>query len=1034
MPDQRYWQNPKIFGENKQAGHNTAIPYSTQESALNGGESPCKLSLNGLWKFYWQRDLSKGVPDCSAEHFDDSRWADMPVPSVWQLNGYGAPEYRNTMYPDAVETKKTKLPHIKPELNEVGIYRRSFVVPQSFAGKRVFVCFGAVKSGFHLYVNGKRVGYSQASMTPAEFEITDFVRLGENQITAEVYCYTDGTYLEDQDMWYFAGIYREVYVYAEEKLCIRDFFADTSLENDYKDGTLRLSVALENKDEPTECSVEAVLFGGGLRKSLGEYTISVPNGGKLITIRHTEKGCRQWSAESPNLYSLLLILRRNGALLSCKAIKIGFRKLEITGNLLKLNGKRLVFHGVNRHDFDPRSGWAVPDERYREDLYLMKRANVNAVRTSHYPNRELLYNLCDELGLYVMDEADVESHGLRNKGLPGNMPEFKEAVADRGRRMVLRDRSHACVLIWSLGNEAGGGSTFFREREAILALDSSRPIHYEGATDLAVTEFISRMYPLRDIVEKFRKKEEIKIGLFKKIANAIADDQKAVTTRDYATKPVIYCEFAHCMENSLGNFQEYCDDFYKYEHMCGGFIWDWVDQAIIVRKDGRDHYLYGGDFGERKHDDCFCANGVIAADRSVHPAYYEVKKVYAYAKAEAVNPQSGVIRLINRNLFTPLEDEYSVAWSVSADGEPLQGGTLGGVSVAPLGEQTITVPFNLSALPKGKELILTISFYTKNDHPWAKAGYEQAFDQFILRSAAQRLPRKTGNGVRVVQEGKELTVFGVNFSATFNSKGALKSLKYDDIEQLTSPVRPNFYRPLTDNDRGWTTAVFPKLRRFNPLRLWKLATDKAKAYDAMVTRKQDSVSVATKWRAPFARNVELSYTFHENGEVDVYYKAQGLLPNLIRVGLRMGLVSKFKTAQWYGAGPHEAYFDRRRGAKIAKHTMEIDALHHPYIRPQENGHRELTRSLALTDANGFGVEINAKGEPFGWSASRFSPEQLDRVEHDFALVPEGEISLLIDGAQRGVGGDLPGNTTLHKQYKLKPFTDYSLGFTIERAE
>ncbi|MDR1409054.1 MAG: DUF4981 domain-containing protein [Oscillospiraceae bacterium] len=1033
MPDQRYWQDPTMIAENKEPGHNTALPYATPKAALAGRESPCKLSLNGQWKFYWQRDLTKPIPDCSAEHFDDSRWADMPVPSVWQLHGFGAPEYRNTMYPDAIETRKAKIPNVKPELNEVGIYRRSFILPESFGGKRIFVCFGAVKSGFHLYINGRHVGYSQGAMTPAEFEITRFVHPGENQITAEVYCYTDGTYLEDQDMWYFAGIYREVYIYTEEELCIRDFFANTSLKNNYKDGTLKLTVSLENTSAPENCTVEAILVDGAEQKTIGTMPTRANYGRTNIEFDYTMEDCRAWSAEFPNLYGLVLVLRKEEMILSSKAIKIGFRKLEITGNVLKFNGKRLVFHGVNRHDFDPDSGWAVPDERYREDLYLMKRANVNSVRTSHYPNRELLYELCDELGLYVMDEADVESHGVRKRNCPGDNPLFQEAAADRGRRMVLRDRSHACVIIWSLGNEAGSGSAFFRERKAILELDSSRPIHYEGATDLAVTEFISRMYPLRDIVEKFRKKEEIKIGLFKKIANAVADDQKAVTVEDYRTKPVIYCEFAHCMQNALGNFQEYCDDFDTYEHMCGGFIWDWVDQSIRVRKGGQEQWLYGGDFGERKHDSYFCANGVIAADRTPHPAYYEVKKVYAYEKAELLNPESGVIKLINRNLFAAIEDKYTVHWAVSADGAEFQGGVLKDVSVPAQGEQTLRVPFEKTGFPRGKELVMTISFRTKAQLPWTDAGYEQAWDQFVLAEAAPTERKPAGNGVRVVQKDKQLEVFGVDFSVTFDKNGALSSLIYLDNEYLTAPVRPNFFRPLTDNDRGWTT-MFARMRPFNPLRLWKFATNKAKGRSADVQREKDSITVTTHWSAPFTKGVELRHTVCENGEIKVHYEAQGLLPNLIRVGLRMGLVPSLKTAAWYGGGPHEAYFDRRRGAKVAQHSMNIDELHHPYIRPQENGHREETRTLALTDSEGYGLKIMADGVPFGWGASRYSPEQLDKIEHDFALKSEDKITLLLDAAMRGVGGDLPGNTTLHKQYKLKPFTVYSMDFTIARAE
>ncbi|MDR0883865.1 MAG: DUF4981 domain-containing protein [Oscillospiraceae bacterium] len=1037
MPDRKYWQEPTLFAENKEPGHNTALPYPTAADALaglRGLESPNRMSLDGTWKFFWQRDLTQSLPDYTREDFNDRAWADMPVPSVWQLNGFGAPEYRNTMYPDALETKKGKFPYVKPELNEVGVYRRTFTLPPHFAGKRVFVQFGAVKSGFHLYVNGQRVGYSQASMTPAEFDITGWVRAGENQITAEVYCYTDGTYLEDQDMWYFAGIYRSVFLYAEETVCLRDFFADTSLTGGYKDGLLKLSVGVDNTATDVDVTVEALLVDGEKSTSIGTNALLANAGGRTTTaFTYTLPDARPWSAEYPNLYELVLVLRRGEEILSAKAIRIGFRKLEIVGNLVLMNGKRLVFHGVNRHDFDPDTGWAVPEARYREDLYLMKRANINAVRTSHYPNAELLYDLCDELGLYVMDEADVESHGLRAQGLPGDMPAFQEAVADRGRRMVQRDRSHACVVIWSLGNEAGGGSAFFREREAILALDTSRPIHYEGATDLAVTEFISRMYPLRNVVEKFRKKEAITIGPFQTIANWVADDQKAVTRHLYETKPVIYCEFAHCMENALGNFEEYIQDFYTYEHMCGGFIWDYVDQSLRKMVDGKPRYYYGGDFGETKHDTYFCANGIIAADRTPHPAYWEVKKVYAYAKAEIVNPQSGVVRLSNRHLFAALEDLYAVRWEITADGAPVQGGTLAGVCVPAGGTQELRVPVEPVGYPHGKEIVLTLSFRLKEATAWAEADYEQAWAQFVLVEAKPAAYSPKGIGVRESQHDKLLEIFGVNFSAQFDEDGALASLKYNDTEFLAAPIRPNFFRALTDNDRSYTTHI-AYLRRFNPLLLWRLATRKAKPRAAEVLHEPDGIVVTTSWTAPFAYGLLLRYKFREDGAVQVHYEAKGWFPNVLRMGLRLGLTSAVKTADWYGRGPHEAYFDRRRGAKIARHEAKIDELHHAYIRPQENGHREETRRLTFHADETTGINFAADGTPFGWGASRYSPEQLDDVEHDFALKPEDHITLLLDAAMRGVGGDLPGSAVLHKQYKLAPFKPYTLDFTITAAQ
>lgn len=450
MEELKYWENPYIIKENKEDGHNSALPRKSVKDAAEGAEAPDKLLLNGIWKFRWSRGAGDLRTDYYADDYDDSDWDDIEVPSLWQLKGYGKPVYLCSSYPDAVSPRRSEIPKINPDLNETGVYRRTFVLPERFAGKEIFIRFGAVKAGFFLYLNDRRVGYSQGSMTPAEFNVTDFVRKGENQITVEAFRYTDGTYLEDQDMWFLSGIYRDVYIYAEEKLCIRDFFADASLDETYSDGVLKLEVALQNYAEERECSLEVLLAPRGEKPGkIASEKITAKSGKNVLHFSHTEKDVRPWSAEEPNLYDLVLALKTGGRVLSAKRVRIGFKKVEIKGNVLYINGKRVIIKGVNRHDFDPDAGWAVPVERYYQDASLMKRANINAVRTSHYPNAEILYDLCDEFGLYVMDEAEVESHGVRFKNCPGDNIEFKEAVVDRAERMVLRDRSRACVCFWS---------------------------------------------------------------------------------------------------------------------------------------------------------------------------------------------------------------------------------------------------------------------------------------------------------------------------------------------------------------------------------------------------------------------------------------------------------------------------------------------------------------------------------------------------------------------------------------------------------
>ncbi|MCL1800240.1 MAG: DUF4981 domain-containing protein [Promicromonosporaceae bacterium] len=1173
IPSASFWRDPTFYELNKQPAHNMALPFPTMTAALSGESSPAKISLNSpdAWRFHWQRGLARPLPtDFTDPDFDDSAWPTTPVPSLWQFEGYGVPEYRNFKYPDAVETNPKKLPRIDPELNEVGIYRRGFELPVgSLSGNRLFLVFGAVKSGFHLFVNGKHIGYSQSSMLPAEFDITEALLEGENQITALVYGYTSGSYLEDQDMWYLMGIFREVYLVVEPEVRIADIWANTSLTDNYRNGTLALTVeiaasgpgpevsAITDLNGVSDYSVEAwlgkspddspskVTYGSipnseaestgdfGLRE-IGEAGISITNGdrGGVVVINHTEPECAPWSAESPNLYRLVVALKRNGEIISVKTIRIGFRKVEIDGNVLKFNGQRLVLRGVNRHEWDPDHGWTVPEARYREDLYLMKRANINAIRTAHYPNRQLLYDLADELGFYVMDEADVETHGLREH-VPDSRDDFRAAVVDRAERMVLRDRSHACVFSWSLGNEAGEGDVFASERAAILELDQSRPIHYEG--DIAVSDFISRMYPLRHITAKLRAQKPIRIGPVQSIANAVAMDEGPVTAADYATKPVLYCEFAHAMENSLGDFAELCADFNKYPHMCGGFIWDWVDQAIRLRADSstttmtttaalapwpsgvREKWLYGGDLGEGvrsaklleerggkplapgAHDGYFCINGIVAADRQPHPAYFEVKKVYSTERAEVVNDPSewlcdGVarVRLLNHNAFVALGDIAEVRWTLTADGNMVGSGSVSGVAVPPGASQEIAIP--LPAVPSeagsaarreyrasSPELVLTVSFHQKDDRPWALAGFERGFDQFILNrwlvppiNGGQRLSKppqnrwlslsklpvpppsrwlslsklpETDRSKRPYYLGTRTLTAG-NTQATFR-KGVLVSLKYDDDEMLTSPVRPIFHRALTDNDRGLSNAV-TLIRPVLPGRVWAAVTRVACCTGVREVRKKDgSIAILTTWAAPLLKGIHLDYLFRLDGQILVHFEATPLVRGLPRTGIRLGLTPEFTTATWYGHGPQEAYWDRRTGARIGLHQASVDELHHPYVRPQENGHREQTRWLELVRRTGaepingdrsdaesnvrhvvsgfgagefgagdLGVKVTALGEPFGWGVSRFSPEQLEREEHDFLLRSEPQVTVQLDAAQVGVGGDWPGVRAAWPEYRI----------------
>ncbi|MCL2105621.1 MAG: DUF4981 domain-containing protein [Oscillospiraceae bacterium] len=1050
------WQEPAMIGENKLPGRNLTLPFDEDE-AYSYDESRYKLSLNGIWRFRWQQDLSLGVDPALADPAcDDSGWDETPVPSVWQLEGYGKPFYLcSSLNSKVVSVKKRRIPTVYPRTNEAGIYRRSFSLPENWDGRRILLHFGAAKSALEVYLNGRRLGWSQGSMTPAEFDISAFVVPGENQLTAIVYRFSTAYYLENQDMWNFSGIYREVYLVAEPAVSIYDVFADTGLGDDYSTGVLNLTVELHSAGA-TARSVElrALLDG----EELGAESVTISGGSTRLYFKTEHPDAKLWSAEEPNLYTLELELREkeSAAFLCKKRLRVGFRRIDIDGSVLKVNGRRVVIKGVNRHDFDPDHGWAVPRERYYEDLYLMKRANINAIRTSHYPDDPFFYELCDELGFYVMDEADLESHGVRRKNCPGDHPQWRRAVEDRAERMVLRDRSHACVCFWSLGNEAGDGKNFQYEREAILALDASRPIHYEGDFSYENSDFISRMYPLQPLVELLRNQKEFKEKAFDKLANSLAADNKAVPSHKFATHPVIYCEFAHAMENSLGNFYEYVRDFEEYDHMCGGFIWDYVDQAIrnneklnslANAQSGRNGpaaghgqaWLYGGDFGEGRSSYYFCANGIIGADREPHPSYYEVKQVYANVCAEAFDESTKRVRIRNKNLFTPLS-YYRVIWRIRCSGEAIQQGELACPELAPGHCAEVEVPADWS-LPEG-ECMVTFSFQLKNTEAWAPAGYELRFDQFALTPWTAPAIPKTAEPLRLTKSGGTLTLESKDIKASFR-RGRLCSLDFGDGELLAAELdgggdwkkralRPNFYRALTDNDNAFMNFVAP-ISWMVPLRLWKQSSRLVRARGAGVKIKRlsdSAVKLRVWWWAPLTTGLRTEFTVHASGAVEVAHRARGWFVPMLKIGMRLGINPALSQAAWYGRGPHESYADRKSGQKIVRHAMPVAELEHRYMRPQENGNRSDARSLSLTREDGRGLRIDA-GTVMEFSVLPYSQETLDAAKHLYELEPEDFLTLNIDARQRGVGGDLPGWALLHEPYKLKP-GKYAYQFTMRR--
>ncbi len=1037
------WEDPKIIAQNKEDGHVLALCYDDCDSAVSRAESPYKISLNGTWKFHWQKgDFPLPAGCCNAD-YNDSAWEDIVIPGVWQLQkDYTKPLYYANTYPNALSTIKHEIPKIDHKAQETGVHRTTFNVPESWDGREIFLHFGAAKAGLEVFINGKRVGYSQGSNTPHEFDVTDFVHPGENSLAAVIYRYTDGTYLEDQDMWFFCGIYREVYIYSEPKICIRDFFVTTDFDDKYTDSELSLEVKLESYGIAGIANVEASIIKDGEITELGTLDRMMQSGEAKLFFKKLIKAPEKWSAEKPTLYTLLLKLTVDGVD-TYKAIRFGFKKIEIIGEHLLANGKPLFIRGVNRHDYDPDHGWAVPDERYVQDLSIMKRHNINAIRTSHYPNDPCFYDMCDEYGFWVMDECDLETHGVRRKNVPGNNPMWTAAVIDRMERMVLRDRNHACVFMWSLGNESGDGDNFLRMKEAALKLDSTRQFHYEGDFDFTKSDVISRMYPSEVQVEKLGNRQPLEITAFENLSNALSADNKPIPADAY-TKPVIFCEYAHSMENSLGNFIDYMQAMEKYDNMCGGFIWDFVDQAIHKKDvNGNDIWLYGTDYNEKAawyhppykyvaivgSNTYFCANGIISADRKLHPCIHEVKKVYQEVAILPKDIANGVFTIRNKQLFSDLS-AFDLSYVITANGEEIAKGKVRRPSFSstkPLSDKDFKVDYDFTALPD-KECLITFSFTRREACVWAEKGYEQAFEQLTLKAEPAAKPVKESGKVNVTGSHQNVTVSGEGFDAKFVN-GCLASYQIDGKELIKTPMKPNFYRALTDNDVDYLNFV-PPIIPFHPLYAWKRSTDSLKTKAKLVHLYSHSAYIETEVVAGCMVGLVLKYRIFADGRITVSLSGTAKM-DMLRFGTIFALKREFDNVKWYGRGPQENYCDRKTGAKIAIHEMKVADLEHHYMRPQENGCRTDVRTLEVTNNDGMGLRFCASAQhPISFNAWHYTLTNLDEACHIHELPHSDLTTLCIDYGQRGVGGDMPGSICLRDKYKLKR-GEYNYSYTIE---
>lgn len=1045
--DKYRWEDPLIFNINKEDGHALMLPFDSEESALSGEASKYKQSLNGMWKFFWQRGLKNQPEKFELKSFDDSAWDEIKVPSVWQTEGYSVPYYYASTFPKAISRSKSKIPSIDHNMQEIGFYRKTFVLDENFDGREIFLHFGAAKSALEVYVNGEFVGYSQGSMVPHEFNVTKLLSKGENLITAKVYRYSDGTYLEDQDMWWLCGIYREVYLYAEPKVCLRDFYIKTDFDVDFKDSDLSLDIFIENYNNVRgNAKLSAKLISDtGKEISIGETEFDLTGGKQKLSFAEKIKSPKKWSAEKPNLYTLVMTVMVDGEISSVKTYQVGFKKVEIKGEKIYFNGMPLMVRGVNRHDFDPDCGWAVPRERYTQDLDIMKQNNINAIRTSHYPDDPYFYEMCNKYGFYVMDECDVETHGVRRKGVPGSNPLWTAAVVDRMERMVLRDRNNPCIFMWSLGNEAGDGDNFMEMKKAALKLDDTRQFHYEGDFDLTKSDVISRMYPTADIMEKLGNKQPITISLYDNIANQLAADSKPISADMYEGKPILLCEYAHSMENSLGNFQEYIDDFEKYDNMCGGFIWDFVDQTLHVKdENGNDNYLYGTDFEKlepKKLIDIpnttamtgsnvyFCANGIIGADRQPHPQITEVKKGYQEIKTEAFDLMTGKFKVKNKFLFTDVSN-YKCKWVIKAEGEVVDSGELDKFECEPLSEVFITIPYSFDSLPKDKEVVLTISFFTKKKTPGLKSNYEIAWDQFILNEMPQPVEPENNGDLDYSVKGKKVEIYNDNVQVTVND-GAITKYVVNGYDYLLSPIKPNYFRALTDNDIDFLNFT-PQFAKFHPFYMWQRATKNTKSVKTEVKAGEDNtVEIHIAFSTFGLKNSVATYKIYPDGRIYIYHSA---VPssNMIKFGYQMTLPKEMEYVTWYGRGPVPTYCDRKTGAKIDVYSSTVTDLEYRYMRPQESSNRTDVRYLTITNKKGVGLKISSYfDEPLNFSAYHYTTDGLEKATHINNIPYEDITTLNIDHMQCGVGGDLPGQAFVREPYLMKKGVKQAYSFVIE---
>ncbi len=1007
-------ENPDIVGINKLDARATFFPYNSLELAKADEMSKAEnyLLLNGTWQFNYSDTPEVRPTDFYKEDYDTSKWNSIKVPSNWEVEGFGIPIYVNATYP--FQKGYLNPPDIPDGDNPVGSYKRSFDVPNDWNGKDLFIHFGAVKSAFYIWINGKKVGYSQGSKLPAEFNVTDFVKPGKNNIALEVYRWSDGSWLECQDFWRISGIERDVYLYARPKIQLADYFSKAGLENNYTDGVFDLSVDLKSidaKKQKGSIEVEITRDNQSIYSTSSAFELN-PNSAHTFNFKKSIPQVKTWSAEIPNLYQLDIVIKdKKGNVLEAISRKLGFRTSEVKDGQFLVNGQPILFKGVNRHEHDPDTGHVISREDMLRDVQIFKEYNINAVRTAHYPNDPYFYELCDEYGIYVVDEANIESHGMGyalDRTLANN-PAWLKSHLERVDRMVIRDKNHPSIVIWSMGNEAGNGYNFYQTYLSAKELDPTRPIQHERAVYEWNTDLFVPMYDTPAQIEAYAK------------------DPRRV-------KPLVLCEYAHAMGNSMGGFREYWDMFEKYDKLQGGFIWDFVDQGLRIERNGREIYAYGGDFGPEgtPSDNNFLLNGLVQADRTPNPHILEVAHIQQDIKFYENDLSKGMIDIKNWYFFRDLSN-YKLNWEVIANGEVVESGTIENSNLQPQEKKAFKIPFK-TTLKDGVEYFLNVSAELKADEALLKAGYRIAYEQFQLQEGSVQLPETATAPVSYKTKANVLTVNGDNFELIFDQKtGALTDFTFENKSLITSGPQINFWRAPTDNDYGAGLQ--------NNYKAWKDAGASEKVTTSVKKLSSSEVEISFT-KDLFGGDAKLIQTFLVNGngavKVTNDLKAlKGKHSDIFKFGNKLELSSDYKNITFYGKGPFEAYTDRQHAAKVGLYKQTIEEQFFAYLRPQENGNKLEVRWVSLTKDDGSGLKFLSE-TPFSVQALNYREDDLHsgderKQEHAGEIDPRKEVFVNIDGFQQGLGGITSWGTLPLEQYRLH-YKDYSYSYWMVPIE